>query len=83
MKPADYLNMIRIENACELLKQTDLTIEQICFKVGYPIPSTFNRNFKSITGTTPHKYREHGKYLIPDNDVFNVTAKKGWEGLDT
>ena len=82
MKPADYLNMVRIESACELLRQTDLTIEQICFRVGYPIPSTFNRNFKSIIGTTPHKYRSQKKYLTPDNEVYNVTAKKGWEGLN-
>ena len=82
MKPADYLNMVRIESACELLRQTDMTIEQICYKVGYPISSTFNRNFKNIIGTTPHKYRVHGKYLTPDNEIYNVTAKKGWEGLE-
>ena len=81
MKPADYVNLIRVESACELLRQTDLTVEQICYRVGYPIPSTFNRNFKAITGTTPLKYRAHGKYMTPDNTIYNVTAMKGWEGF--
>ncbi len=80
MKPADYVNLIRVESACELLRQTDLSVEQISSRVGYPIPSTFNRNFKSITGMTPVKYRAHGKYVTPENEMYNITAMKGWEG---
>ncbi len=53
-----FLNEIRILNACKLLVKSDLTITQICYKTGYNNISHFNRQFKLTTGTTAHRYKK-------------------------
>lgn len=53
-----FLNEVRIAQACRLLRDTDLNISQIGFESGYNNVSNFNRQFKRITDTTPKKYVE-------------------------
>jgi AraC-like DNA-binding protein len=48
-----YLNQIRINEAKRLLKETDLHISEIAYKVGYSSPSHFNRVFKNLTRKNP------------------------------
>ncbi len=52
-----YLNQIRIEKACLLLKSSDLSITEIAFSVGYNNLSFFNRMFKRAMAKTPGEYR--------------------------
>lgn len=52
-----YLNNIRIEEAKRLLKETQLNINEIAYKVGYSSPNSFNRVFKSFVGITPTEYK--------------------------
>lgn len=81
MSPVEYLNYVRIKRACALMEKEDVSMEEIGFKVGFTTPSTFNRNFKRFTGTTPYKWkREKDKGMRP-GDKMKVTAKPGWEGL--
>lgn len=54
---SEYLNRIRVEKACELLKEKKLTISEISHRVGYADHSYFCRVFKKITGDTPSDYR--------------------------
>jgi len=54
----EYLNEIRVSNACKLLIETDLGISEIAFKCGYKTASNFNQLFKKLTGTTPKEYRK-------------------------
>lgn len=54
----DYINQIRIKNAKELLKKTDLSVEEIFKKSGYISKATFLRQFKKFCSTTPSAYRE-------------------------
>jgi AraC-like DNA-binding protein len=53
----DYLTELRIEKAKELLRDTDMKINDIAEKAGYQ-PSYFNRIFKKQEGITPSRYRE-------------------------
>lgn len=53
-----FVNEIRIENACILLKNKQYTIEQICYEVGFQNVSNFARHFKKNKGVTPSKYRK-------------------------
>lgn len=53
-----FVNELRIENACVLLKNKQYTIEQICYEVGFQNVSNFARHFKKIKGATPSKYRK-------------------------
>lgn len=53
-----YLNEYRINKATLLLKETDLTISEICFKTGFESIKTFNRVFKTVIGSSPSEYRQ-------------------------
>lgn len=53
-----FLNEVRVAQACKLLRNTDLNISQVGFESGYNNVSNFNRQFKRITDTTPKKYIE-------------------------
>ncbi|MDV4150416.1 response regulator [Clostridium sp. AL.422] len=54
---SEYLNRIRIEKSCELLKDSKLYVSEISSRVGYSDHSYFCRVFKKITGHTPSNYR--------------------------
>lgn len=55
--PLNYLNLIKIQQACRLLEQTDMKINQICHKVGISDCYYFSRLFTSIMGMSPKNYR--------------------------
>ncbi len=57
----EYLNYIRIEKACVLLKSTTLSILTIALEVGYHNVSYFNRQFKSIMLISPKNYRKQAQ----------------------
>lgn len=52
-----YLNEYRIELACQLLKQDNLSISEICYYVGFTDIPYFNRVFKRNKGCSPSQYR--------------------------
>ncbi|PTX43550.1 AraC family transcriptional regulator [Christiangramia gaetbulicola] len=52
-----FLNEVRIENACVLLIKEDLNIEQIGYDVGFQNLSNFNRQFKKVKNSTPSQFR--------------------------
>ncbi|GET31374.1 hypothetical protein PbJCM13498_02370 [Prolixibacter bellariivorans] len=53
-----YINRIRINESKRLLRETDLPIGEIAFKVGFGNQSHFNRVFKNQTQQSPSQYRE-------------------------
>jgi two-component system response regulator YesN len=53
----EYLTMIRIEKARELLVNTQHQIKDIGYECGYTNVSTFIRSFKNTVGISPGKYR--------------------------
>ena len=55
--PLAYLNRLKIEHACLLLKTTDMRINQICHKVGISDNYYFSRLFKQYQGISPKQYR--------------------------
>jgi two-component system response regulator YesN len=54
----DYLTMIKIEKAKELLADNKLKIQDIAIKVGYPNAKHFCMVFKKSVGISPTQYRE-------------------------
>ena len=53
----NYLLHLRITHAKNLLRFTDLTIEEISRSCGFSDANYFSRIFRKIEGTTPGKYR--------------------------
>lgn len=54
----DYVTMVRMEKAKELLRSTDKSMKEICCEVGYSDPNYFSRSFKKNIGVTPTEYKE-------------------------
>jgi AraC-like DNA-binding protein len=64
--PHRYLQRRRVERAMALLRETDRSITQICFDVGFSSPGTFSRTFHVIVGLSPSAYREQaGPVRVP------------------
>jgi YesN/AraC family two-component response regulator len=55
----DYLHMLRVEKAKELLRTTDMKIIKITEVVGFGNVKTFIRVFKNCTGVTPGIFRSN------------------------
>lgn len=53
----DYINSIRVSNACKYLTKTDKSITEISDLVGFNTMRTFNRAFHKQLGMTPSEYR--------------------------
>ncbi len=54
----DYLTDLRIEKAKKLLKQSEMSMKEICASIGYSDPNYFSRTFKKNVGVTPTVYKE-------------------------
>jgi len=54
----NYLNELRIDNACQMLLQSDRPVVDIAFASGFQNLSNFNRNFIKQKAMTPTAYRK-------------------------
>jgi AraC-like DNA-binding protein len=55
--PHRYLQRRRVERAMFLLRETDRSVTDICFQVGFGSLGTFSRTFREIVGESPRAYR--------------------------
>lgn len=73
--PHRYLQRRRVERAMFLLRETDRSITDICFDVGFTSLGTFSRTFRQIVGETPSAYREAHPPLEAPN-CFQMMAMR-------
>ncbi len=52
-----YLENLRMAEAARLIKETDISLNELYLAVGYNNPNTFRRAFKKIYGVTPSSMR--------------------------
>src|SRR5438477_9072763 len=65
--PHRYLQRRRVERSMFLLRETDRSITDICFDVGFMSLGTFSRTFHEIIGESPSSYRDgHGPMVAPN-----------------
>ena len=57
-RPFEYVNRLKIHRAKELLRDTDLSVQEICLLVGYESHSYFSMLFKKYIGISPSEYRQ-------------------------
>lgn len=55
--PLNYILSLRINKACSLLKENQLTISDIAFQCGFSDNNYFSRIFKKRIGLTPKQFR--------------------------
>lgn len=59
--PGDYIEEMRMKEACRLLTETNDTVANVSGRCGYLVPATFYRVFKQHFGVTATQYRkQHG-----------------------
>lgn len=56
--PTEYLTELRLRKAIELLKNTDMTILEISYTVGFSSASYFAETFRKFYGRSPKVYRQ-------------------------
>ena len=54
-----YLENIRMSEAARMIKETDISLNELYISVGYNNANTFRRAFKKIYGVTPSNMREN------------------------
>lgn len=57
MSTQQHIHAYLIDQAKSLLKSTDLSVNEIAYKLGFEYPQYFNRLFKTKTGYTPVEFR--------------------------
>lgn len=78
MSPVDYINLVRVQKACDYLKRTDDYISDIANKCGFTTFSTFSRNFKQIIGVSPNEWRKRPENYEQQLLRFRIHSEKGW-----
>lgn len=53
-----YISLLRVNKAKELLLTSDKSINEICTECGFASQQTFYRTFKKITGVTTSEFRK-------------------------
>lgn len=65
--PMNYFKGLKIDQAKKLLREQDMSVSEICDKLGYSSIHNFTRSFKSSTGFSPTGYRK--SILLLQNTV--------------
>lgn len=60
----EYLNRIKVEFACKLLMDPDMSILDVCLDSGFNNLSHFNKQFRKNMGVTPSEYRKRYNWLV-------------------
>ncbi|MEQ9307450.1 MAG: AraC family transcriptional regulator [Marinoscillum sp.] len=55
--PSKYLTKLKIQKSCQYLYFTDMTIKEICLKLGFDDPYYFSRLFKKQMRVAPSNYK--------------------------
>jgi AraC-like DNA-binding protein len=69
--PIQYVTKIRMQQAIELLKQKELSIEEIAIAVGYTNANYFSKVFKQLLHITPSKYRNNDSFMPVDQLIID------------
>jgi AraC-like DNA-binding protein len=64
VSPINYFNQLKIKEACNLLRESDMKISQISYKVGISDNYYFSRLFAKIMGISPKEYRKAAYSII-------------------
>ena len=59
--PMEWINMVTISQAKNLLRQPNRRVKQVADELGFPEQFTFRKYFKTHTGLSPTEYQHENK----------------------
>lgn len=72
----DYISLVRISKAKQLLTSSNMSLKEICFHIGYHDPNYFSRVFKKYERVSPREYRQEQKSCDQEKtNTFNSHTK--------
>jgi len=66
--PIEFIRILRIRRAAQLLEKSQLTVMEIAYKVGFNDPRYFTKHFKNEYRMTPSQYAK--KHFQPADNTF-------------
>ena len=78
MAPSEYVNLVRIQRACELMRKTNMAMDEGSGNVGFESTTSFTRNFKKLLNITPYQWKKHPENYEGKILEYNVSMLKGW-----
>ncbi len=57
--PIEFIRIMRLKRAAQLLKKSQLSVSEIAYEVGFNDPKVFGRHFKKEFGMTPSQYESY------------------------
>jgi AraC-like DNA-binding protein len=63
--PHQYLQRRRIERAKELLRESELSVTEVCLEVGFQSLGSFSTVFRTLVGESPSAYRDRWESAAP------------------
>ncbi|MEW6681843.1 MAG: helix-turn-helix transcriptional regulator [Nitrospirota bacterium] len=55
--PLEHLKRVRIQRASVLLRESDKSVKEVGFSVGFKRPEAFSKAFKRVIGCSPRHFR--------------------------
>ena len=71
--PVEFIRLLRLKRACQYLRESQLNIAEIAYRLGFNNPKYFSRYFKEEFGMLPSEYQ--GKWARQQNDHKTETFK--------
>lgn len=78
LAPMDYVNLVRVQKSCEIMRRTDHSMDQVAAECGFSTTSTFNRNFRKYMNTSPYQWKRGRTNYEGRMLDYHVLAMRGW-----
>lgn len=59
--PQEYLHIVRIGHACDILFNEECSVTEVAIRVGYSAPSSLTRQFRRMYGISPNQWRKKAR----------------------
>lgn len=79
--PCQYLWALRLEAATHLLTETEETVLNVCYDVGYASLGTFTRRFTEIFGVPPTRFRSLSRSGAREELMREIRAQEAMQAL--
>ena len=63
ISPTEYINILKLEKACELIMDNTMSMTEVAFEVGYNSYSYFVRQFKNRFGYAPKEFSKNNNSI--------------------